>query len=137
MVFLLDQGSEFDGTIEQVWTFNRTHREHPHASISNVSIEQVNENARIMSYDFRVREGLIKIKYKSTAHLPVGITYEYLEGPFAGSKIFQYYVPKGDKTEVVMVGNLASPSLTDDELQSLYDDYARILYEEDNASMSE
>jgi hypothetical protein len=64
------------------------------------------------------------------------MTYEYLEGPLAGSKIFQYYVPKGSKTEVVVVGNLASPSLSDRELKALYDDYTQICFDEDDTSMS-
>jgi hypothetical protein len=136
MVFVYDQGSEFNGTLEQVWAFNKAHSEHPHASISNISREQINETTRIMSYDFRGREGVIKIKYKGTTHFPLGMTYEYLEGPFAGSKAFQYYIPKGDKTEVVMVGNLLSPNLLDDKLKALYDDYVQIVFDEDNVSMS-
>ena len=79
---------------------------------------------------------MVKIKYKGTTIFPVGVTYEYLEGPFAGSKVFQYYIPKGDKTEVVMVGNLFSPNLTDDKLKALYDDYVQVVFDEDNVSMS-
>ncbi len=136
MVFLLDRGSEFNATLEEVWAFNRAHFEHPHPSVSNASREQVNETTRIMSYDFRVRGGVIKIRFKSTAHPPVGTIYEYLDGPFAGSKVFQYYIPKGDKTEVVMVGNLVSPNLPDDKLRSLYEDYTQIAFDEDNAYLS-
>ena len=64
------------------------------------------------------------------------MTYEYLDGPFAGSKVFQYYIPKGDKTEVVMVGNLVSPSLPDDKVKVLYEDYVQVVFDEDNVSMS-
>ena len=136
MVFIYDQGSEFNGTLEQVWAFNKAHSEHPHASISNVSREPINETTRIVSYDFQGGEGVIKIKYKVTTHFPLGMTYEYLEGPFAGSKAFQYYIPKGGKTEVVVVSNLASPNLSDDKVKALYDDYARVTFEEDNVYIS-
>jgi hypothetical protein len=136
MVFILDQGSEFNGTLEEVWDFVRAHNEHPHASISNISIDQLNETTVIASYDFRGREGVVKITYRGATHFPLGFTYDFLEGPFAGSKVFQYYIPKGDKTEVVMVGNLVSPDLTDDKLKALYDDYVQVVFDEDNVSMS-
>jgi hypothetical protein len=41
---------------------------------------------------------------------PLGLVVEALEGPIAGSKFFNYYTPKGNKTGVTVIGDFKSPS---------------------------
>ena len=43
---------------------------------------------------------------------PVGVAFEMIEGPFAGSTYFIYYVPRPNKkTTVVLVGEFRSASI--------------------------
>jgi hypothetical protein len=41
------------------------------------------------------------MKEKGTIFYPLGVAYEFIEGPFIWSKYFIYYIPQeGNKTEL-------------------------------------
>jgi hypothetical protein len=55
-------------------------------------------------------EGL-RIKTKRCFFYPLGVAYEFMEGPFKG-KYFIYYIPQdGNKTRVIMAGDFILPPL--------------------------
>ena len=56
-------------------------------------------------------------KSRLTMDAPFGIVQEYLEGPMAGSKNFQYHIPKGDKTGVTVVGEFVGKGMDDDSVK--------------------
>jgi hypothetical protein len=51
-----------------------------------------------------------------TSFAPLGLAYDVLEGPFAGSKFFLYYTPRGERTEVAIVGEFTSPTIPASEV---------------------
>jgi len=59
------------------------------------------------------------IKIKATPMVPVGRTMEYLEGPLAGSKVISYYIPKGNKTGVTVVGEHVSKVIPENQIRAI------------------
>ena len=80
----------------------------------------------------------VRKKYadKVSDDYPVGMWIDELEGRFAGSKYFTYYVPKGtDKTEVHVVGEWVSPTIPTERLKELVKEYLDQLYNEDKENI--
>ena len=102
----------FDAPIEKIWRFMNTPGDHhKHPSMVNRSFE-MEGNSRILSFDAQLPGGAkTRVKIKSTPLVPVGRVLEYMEGPLAGSKVFSYYVPMGDKTGVTIVGEYVSKTI--------------------------
>ena len=104
MVFIHDEGSEFRAPLDKVWKLNTTKGEHSHPSLRNSRSEMEGEHP-ILRYETQMPDGSwAKHKVRLTLLPPVGIAFETLEGPMAGSKSFQYYTPKGAKTGITVVG---------------------------------
>jgi hypothetical protein len=70
-----------------------------------------------------------------TTFPPVGYAVESVEGPMAGSKWFTYYVPRGDRTEVVLVGEWTSKTVPADQVQALVTASLEKSFEEDTAGL--
>ena len=112
MVFIEDREGEFDAPIDKVWKFVQlhfTHRTKIHPHIKNLVTEMPDNNTFIISWDDNIDGQPVRIKRKGTIFYPVGIAYEMMEGPFAGSTYFIYYIPReNDKTNVVVAGEFRS-----------------------------
>src|SRR5580698_9740282 len=103
MVFINDEGSEFDAALDKVWKLNMSEGEHNHPSLKNSTSEMEGEHP-ILTYETQMPDGSwAKSKVRLTLFPPVGVAFENLEGPLAGSKSFQFYTPKGSKTGVTTV----------------------------------
>ena len=114
MVFILDEGSEFKGPLDKVWKLAQSETEHKHSFQKNVTTTMEGENP-IMSFDAQTPNGgWVKQTVKMTMFPPVGFASEYVDGDLAGSKLFEYFIPKGSKTGVVVVGEISSASLPDE-----------------------
>jgi len=77
-----------------------------------------------------------KNKVKTTAFPPVGIAFETLEGPMAGSKSFQFYTPKGNETEVTVVGEYVSKGVPDAALKGAVFAFLGTVFDEDQKNLS-
>ena len=111
MVFFIDEGSEFKGSLDRVWKLAQSEMEHKHSFQKNVKTTMEGENP-VMSFDAQTPNGgWVKQTLKMTLVPPIGFSLEYVDGDFAGSKSFQYYIPKGNKTGVTVVGDVISKSL--------------------------
>jgi hypothetical protein len=128
MVFIEDRQGIFDAPIDKVWKLAKAHSTEGskiHPSAKNVVTEMVNEQIFTNSWDEEIKGQTVKIKAKGTIFYPLGIAFETIEGPFAGSTYFIYYIPISDnKTNVVVAGDFRSesidPTVGDDErLRSL------------------
>jgi hypothetical protein len=80
----------------------------------------INEQIFTNSWDEEINGQTVKIKMKGTIFYPLGVAFETIEGPFAGSTYFIYYIPMDDnKTNVVVAGDFRSqsidPTVGDDE----------------------
>jgi hypothetical protein len=128
MVFIEDREGIFDAPIDKVWKLAKAHSAEGskiHPSAKNIETTMLDENTFINSWYENIHEQTVKIKMKGTIFYPLGIAFEIIEGPFAGSTYFIYYVPRSDnKTGVVLAGEFSSvfidPPFGDDERLSSF-----------------
>lgn len=136
MVFIADEGSKFKGPIDKVWKLNNSQHDHPHLSLKNLSGQPAGENAMILSYEHKVAGKSEKSSVKLTMYPPLGSSMEYLTGPFAGSKAFNYYITQGRSTGVNVVGEWKSPSLSDAQLKKEVLAYLEKVFNEDQENLA-
>jgi hypothetical protein len=136
MVYILDEGSEFDAPLERIWKYLQSDTEHDHKAIKPISMEMQGENAMVLEEDVTM-ENLppLRLKLKMTMFPPFGFVLEYLDGPLAGSKSFQYYIPKGNKTGVTVVGEYLGKGMDDDSLRLTVLQFLGIAFNEDNENL--
>jgi len=140
MVFIEDREGIFDAPIDKVWKLAMAHSTEGakiHPSAKNVVTEMINEQVFINSWEEEVNGQPVKIKIKGTIFYSLGVAFEAIEGPFAGSTYFIYYIPKGnDKTNVVVAGDFRSQSVEpvvgdDERLRSIVlSKFEQVFYED-------
>jgi len=120
LVHIEDSGSFFDAPIDKIWKLVEAHgtdltKIHP--DMKNVKAEMVSENSNVVGYDNEMQGQTIRSKIKITSYYPLGLAFEMLEGPLAGSKFFNYYIPSGNRTGITAVGEFKSSSMNDDMIR--------------------
>ncbi len=138
MVFVRDEGSVFDAPRAVVWDFFGSGKEHSDAHRHrDVQRQMVAENVGRYAWtqDFRGTPKRFVMRWTSFA--PVGLGYEVLEGPFAGSRFFLYYEPRGEKTGVAVVGEFTSSTIPEPEIASAVEAFFSTEFEQDSAAIRE
>lgn len=136
MVFILDEGSKFSASIDKVWKLNQSEGEHLHASVRNRKAVAEGDHM-IVSTETAMPDGTwVKNKTRITAFYPLGIMFETLEGPMAGSKSFQYYTPMGKETGVTVVGEFTSKVIPGSQLRTAQMEFLEILFNEDQKNLA-
>lgn len=78
-----------------------------HPRFKNITTDIESENVFICSWEEDINGQTKKMKEKGTIFYPLGVVYEFMDGPFTGSKYFVYYIPQEDnKTRVILAGEL-------------------------------
>jgi hypothetical protein len=135
MVFINDEGSEFKASMNKIWKYNQAATGHIHPSMHNLQVSQEGAST-LFTYETVSPNGSTeKRRTRVTPLFPVGSWIEELQGRFAGSKYINYYVPKGDKTEVRVVGEWTSDTIPQDKLKQAVLDHLKVIYEEDVQSL--
>jgi len=117
MVFILDEGSEFKAPLSKVWELAQSEGKHNHPSQIDPQTSMQN-GVPVLSYGSRTADGsVVRSSIKVTMLPPVGFVLEYIDGPMEGTKLMQYYTPKGDKTKVTVVGDAVSKTMTEGQLR--------------------
>ncbi len=49
MVYILDEGSEFDAPIDRIWAYLQSETEHDHRSIKPISMEMQGDNVLVIT----------------------------------------------------------------------------------------
>lgn len=140
MVFVKDDVSEYAFPLEKIWKYWQTHKINDHKCVSNPSWAVI-ENGFISTYEYHQEGVVVKIKFKGTFYPPLGIMMEYLEGStLAGSRVFQYFIPNGGKTRVVVVGDVVFPKdMPPDKMQSVavaLDAMGEKMFQEDSEALA-
>lgn len=132
LVYILDEGSVFDAPLDKIMKY-RSSEGHQHPSVKLVSreirgdvIEMVQE--RNMGKPMR-------IKVRNTMYPPFGMVQEFLEGPMAGSTAFQFFIPRGDKTGVTVVGDYLIEGENDARVKEIIIEQNQTLFDEDNYNL--
>src|SRR5215213_5311216 len=109
----------------------------------NIETTMLDDNTFINTWYENTHGQTLKIKMKGTIFYPIGIAFEMVEEPFAGSTYFVYYVPRSDnKTGVVLAGEFRSlsidPTVGDDErLRSVVSSTSEKVFDEDCAYLKD
>ena len=135
MVYVLDEGSEFDAPLDRIWKYLMSDEEHDHKAIKTISREMQGDNVVVITNEVNMGGVPVRNKLKFTFHAPFGIVQEYLEGPMAGSHAFQYYIPKGNKTGTVVVGDFIGKGMDDDSVKRAALQVLEIAFNEDNENL--
>ena len=136
LVHIEDSGSFFDAPIDKIWKLSEAHgmeltKIHP--AMKNVKGEMLSDNSKVFSYESDMNGQTIKSKIKITTYYPLGMAFEMLEGPLAGSKFFNYYIPSGNRTGVTVVGEFKSPNMNDDMIRQVVKSFFDQGFDEDVA----
>jgi hypothetical protein len=139
MPFIADWGSVFDAPVDVVWKYIQSETDHgnSHKGRRNFERKAINENTVMLSWEQDMDGKWIRLSNRLTFHPPVGFFVEPLEGPMAGSKFFNYYVPKGNKTEVVVVGEWNSPTIPAPQLEKAVMANLEHVFHEDTVGLME
>jgi hypothetical protein len=133
MVYIIDEGSVFDMPIDKVWQYLQS-QEHNHHSVKMIGREMEGNTVTLTSE--RVIMGkAARVKIRNTLFPPFGMVQEHLEGPMAGSRAFQFYIPKGDKTGVTVVGDYVMKGLDEKSTTEAVLAQAQVIFDEDNSNM--
>jgi len=136
MVFIRDRGSFFEATIDQVWTFLGSGAPHAEAHAHrNVTRRSLPGNAGVYSWEQDFDGTPARFTMRWTAFLPLGIAYEVLEGPFAGSSFFLYYIPQGPRTGVDVVSEFVSSTLPANRIEPAVRRFFSVEFDQDRAAI--
>jgi len=134
MVYILDEGSVFDAPIDKIWKYLPSDN-HRHNSLKLISREMVNNNAVVITAERNIMGKMVRTKIKNTLYPPFGFVQEHLEGPTAGSKAFVYYVPKGNKTAITIVGDFVLSGMDEKTTRDAVMAQLQVVFDEDNANL--
>jgi hypothetical protein len=137
MVFILDQGSVFDAPLEKIWKLMFSRSEHKHATMRNFNAEPTADQSTFLAtWESDLQGTTIPFKAKFVYFPPVGFAIEYLEGPLAGSKEFEYYTPMGNKTGITCVGEFKAAGMSDDQVMAAAMDAYDKVFREDQDNLA-
>jgi len=135
-MFLWDEGSEFAAPLESVWEFVSSGDRHA-AAHQHRGVRRQQRSSTLGTYSwrqpFRGKPERFTMRWRSFH--PVGIAYEVLEGPFAGSKFFLIYEPRGATTAVSVVGEFEAATIPAQELAGAVDEFFSLEFEQDRAAL--
>ncbi len=131
----MDEGSEFDAPLDKIWKYLSS-QDHRHPSIKSLSRE-ASGNAVVLTSERTVLGKTTMFKVRNTLYPPIGFVQEYLEGPLQGSRAFPYYIPKGEKTGVTVVGDYFMSGSSEETVREVVSALAKIAFEEDNSNLKQ
>ncbi|MGD0688572.1 MAG: hypothetical protein ABSA50_02275 [Candidatus Bathyarchaeia archaeon] len=134
MVYILDEGSFFDAPIDKVWKYLPSD-EHRHNSMKLISREMASSNAVVITAERNFMGKTVRTKIKNTLYPPFGFVQEHLEGPTAGSRAFVYYIPKGNKTGITVVGEFVISGVDEKGTRDAAMAQLQVSFDEDNANL--
>jgi hypothetical protein len=137
MILIRDEGDLFDGTLDEVWGFvgsgDHHSTSHRHRGVRR---ESHHESSGSYSWEQEFEGSPSRFTMRWTMFPPLGIVYEVLEGPFTGSTFFLYYTPRGDRTEVGLVGAFASPGIPESRLEDSVRRFFAIEFDQDQIGLA-
>lgn len=133
MVYLLDEGSVFDAPVDKIWKYLQS-QGHQHHSIKVLNRE-VSGNSVVLTSERNILGKTVIVKVRNILYPRFGMVQEYLEGPLQGSRAFLYYIPKGDKTGVTIVGDYIMSGANEQTIREVIEKQAQLSFDEDNENL--
>ena len=132
MVYIFDEGSEFDMPLEKLWEYLPS-ESHKHSA--KVISREVQGNVVTLTSEREVDGKAVRSKLRLTMYPPLGVAQEHLEGPTAGSKVFSFYTRKGNKTAITVVGEYKMAGANDDATKKAVMQMLQRSFDEDVVSL--
>jgi hypothetical protein len=111
---LRDVGSTFQAPLQVVWEYLFDGKAHDgvHHSTRNGTFGKAYGRAFNYGSERNILGRWTKEEIQITPYRPLGFTYEWVRGPFRGSKMFYVYRPKGAETQIDVHGHFQSRELS-------------------------
>jgi hypothetical protein len=135
MVFIRDEGSFFDATLEDVWKYLASGDAHSGAHHHRkVKRKALGENSGIYSWkqDFRGKAERFSMQWQT--YYPVGIGYEVLEGPFELKILFDLYSEWGSNSSFD-IGDFVSPEIAQKCLTDYITTFFDLEFQQDSEAL--
>ena len=135
MVYVKDDGV-FDAPLEKIWRYIQDAENHVHETILRQKIlEEKGNTVKLRVETFNARGGKEEQVWKMTMDPPFAHELEVLEGSTKGTKQTHVYVPMGEKTKVIVVGDFQAPGADDETIRKGTLDYLAKVFDEDSRSL--
>jgi hypothetical protein len=136
VVFVRDRGGSFAAPIDAVWEFVGSGDHHSQAH-GHTGARRVPHSDRSGTYSWEqpFDGSTARFTMRWTSFWPVGIGYDVLEGPFAGSRFFLLYEPQGERTGVEIVGEFVSPTLPVEAIPAAVERFFAREFEQDSRAI--
>ncbi len=137
MVYLEDEGSEFDAPIDFVWKyiFGGEGHDSAHKTTRNPKFKKVSEITIEYASERLLRGNWAPDRMRISMFPPVSVVTEWLEGVLAGSKLVYLYSPKGAKTRIDVYGEFTSPTLSEPEVMAAAREFLESEFRDDSAAI--
>ncbi len=139
MVHIKDEGSQFDAPVDVVWKYIQSETDHgeAHKGRRNFQRKAISETTVELSWEQEMEGKWVRSANRLTFFPPVGFAVEPLDGPLVGSKFINYYTPRGNKTEVTVVGEWTSKTIPPAMLEKAVWANLEKLFAEDAAAIKQ
>lgn len=135
-MFVLDEGSVFDAPLDAVWSFVGSGDEHSRAHRHRAWQRELGEgNSGTYSWEQEFGGSTARFTMHWVSYHPLGVAYDVREGPFAGSRFFLYYIPRGPKTAVTVAGTFTSESIPEERLEEEVRRFFSVEFDQDHAAI--
>ena len=133
MVYLKDEGSEFDAPIDFVWKyiFGGEAHDAAHKTTRNPKFKKISDITIEYSSDRLLRGKWAPDRMRISMFPPISVVTEWLEGVLAGSKLTYVYSPDGNKTRIDVYGEFTSKTLPPDEVEAAAREFLQTEFDAD------
>jgi len=133
------EGSKFDAPLDVVWKYLQHPEAHgnAHKGTRNRAMQPVTDTSFVVSWEQEMNGAWVKVANRITVFPPLGLVIEAVEGPMAGSKMFNVYTPHGNKTEVSVFGDFEATGVPAGHLEPMVRGFWEMAYNEDSAGIRE
>jgi hypothetical protein len=137
MVYLKDEGSEFDAPIDFVWKyiFGGEGHDAAHKTTRNPKFKKVSDITIEYASDRLLRGKWAPDRMRISMFPPISVVTEWLEGVLAGSKLVYVYRPNGEKTRIDVYGEFDSKTLPPGEVEAAAREFLQSEFDADAAAI--
>jgi hypothetical protein len=133
------EGSKFDANLEILWKYLQDPAAHggAHRGSRNRAMQPISDSSFVVSWEQEMNGKWVKVANRITVFPPLGMAVEAIEGPLAGSKMFNVYTPHGNETEVSIFGDMVASGIPPAQLEPMVRGAWEMAYNEDAAGIRE
>src|SRR5207244_5381225 len=116
MEYLREDGA-YGASIKKIWKYIQDPESHQHESILSQKVLEQKGNTMKIRAEIAGPQGKAEETWQMRMDPPVGFELQVLEGPTKGSKQSHTYVPMGNKTKVIVVGDFHRQGASAEEIR--------------------